>query len=101
MFYKFYSIHSPIVIKIGPCGPELNWNLANKYEISVWIIYEINVIQTLNQINPDSHEAQRIKKSHLCQLKNDFLDNFENAGYSCLVSFCMPSVSIYAHLYEI
>ena len=38
----FYT-HLKICTKIGPCGPELIWHLANK--CIAWITYKVNVVQ--------------------------------------------------------
>ena len=44
--------------KIGPCGPELIWPLANQIKGSIWITYKINVTQISNKSSyPVSYEA--------------------------------------------
>ena len=61
-------------IKSHWSGPEL---ITDKYKISVWM-----TCQTADQIS-DSYKTQRIKKSHLYQLKN--VHNSEIIGLGNLV----------------
>ena len=42
--YEYYFVPKlNFFTKIGPCGPELIWHLANK--CSFWITYKVNVVQ--------------------------------------------------------